>query len=76
MFFYANFGMALADGIGKKGVAMTNTDDRSHSPDLEDTSSESQEEVQERLNSIANNAAKRARVREERYDAEHDIFTK
>ena len=55
---------------------MTNTDDRSHSPDLEDTSSESQEEVQERLNSIANNAAKRARVREERYDAEHDIFTK
>lgn len=76
MFFYANFGMALADGIEKKGVAMTNLDDRSDSPDLEDTSTESQEEVQERLNSIANKAAKRARVSEERYDAEHDIFTK
>lgn len=55
---------------------MTNKDDRSDSSDLEDTSTEFQEAVQERLNSIANKAAKRARIREERYDAEHDVFTK
>lgn len=34
-FPYANFGMALAFGIVKKGVAMTNKDDRSDTSDLE-----------------------------------------
>ena len=36
---YANFGMAFAFGIVKKGVAMTNKDDRSDTSDLEDRSS-------------------------------------
>jgi hypothetical protein len=76
-FSYANFGMALAFGIVKEKVAMTNKDDRSDTSDQEDRSStESQEAVQERLDRIANKAAQRARVREERYDAEHDLFTK
>jgi hypothetical protein len=38
-FSYANFGMALAYGIVKKGVAMSNKDDRSDTSDLEDRSS-------------------------------------
>jgi hypothetical protein len=55
---------------------MTNEDDRSDIPDAEDTTTEFQEDAQKRLNRIANKAAKRARIREERYDAEHDFFTK
>lgn len=55
---------------------MTNKEDRSGTSDLKDTSTESQEAVQENLNRIANRFAKRARIREERYDAEHDVFTK
>jgi len=70
------FGMTLALGIVKKGAAMTNKDDRSDTSDLKDTSTESQETIQERLDRIANKAAKRARIREKRYDAEHDVFTK
>lgn len=60
----------------KNGVAMTNKDHHSDTSDVEDTSTESQEAVQERLNRIANKAAKRARIREESYDAEHDVFIK
>ena len=74
---YADFGMALAFGIVKKGVAVTNKDDRPDTSDLEDRSStESKEAVQERLDRIANKAAQRARIREDRYHAEHDLFTK
>ena len=45
---------------------MTNKDDRSDTLDLKDTPTESQEAMQERLDRIANKAAKRARLREER----------
>lgn len=76
MLSHTNFGMALALWIVKEKAAMNNKDDRSDTSDMKDTSTESQEVMEERLNRIADKAAKRARLREERYDAEHDLFTK
>jgi len=71
-----NFGILIARVIDKKGIAMTNTNDRQDLPEQKEEPTESQEPVQERLNLIANKAAKKARLREKRYDTDHDIFTK
>jgi len=76
MLIRTNFGIVIARGIDKKGIAMTNTNDRQDLPELKDEPTESQHPVEEKLNFIANKAAKKARLREKRYDIDHDIFTK
>jgi hypothetical protein len=50
--------------------------DRTATPELRDDSSDNQKTVQEKLDHIAEKAARRAGNREQRYDGEHGIFTK
>lgn len=50
--------------------------DRSAIPELRDDSSDNQKTVEEKLDRIAEKAARRAGNREQRYDGEHGIFTK
>jgi hypothetical protein len=45
-------------------------------PEPGDDSSDSPKAVQEKLEHLAEKAAKRARKRQQRYDGEHGIFTK
>jgi hypothetical protein len=55
---------------------MLNETDSSDTPKLQNDSTDVQKPVQEKLSSIANNAAKQARKRQQRYDGEHGIFTR
>jgi len=54
---------------------MANEFETKETPKPQNESSETQA-VQQKLNRIANKAAKRAAERQQRYDAEHSIFTK
>jgi hypothetical protein len=54
---------------------MLNETDRS-TPEPHNDSTEAQKKAHERLNRIANKAAKQAEEEEQRYDEEHGIFTK
>ncbi len=55
---------------------MSNTTDRSDEPNLQETSNDAKKAVQEKLDLIADKAAKRGEKRQQRFDEEHGIFTK
>jgi hypothetical protein len=55
---------------------MPNETDQSATPEPRDGSSDSQKAVQEKLERVAEKAARRAGKRQQRYDGEHSIFTK
>ena len=55
---------------------MLNDTDSPDVPALEDESTDAQRAVQEKLNRIANKAAKRGAIRQQGYDAEHGILTR
>lgn len=55
---------------------MSNETDRSDKPNPQDNSADARKAVQEKLDRIADKAAKRGEKREQRYDGEHGIFTK
>jgi hypothetical protein len=55
---------------------MLNDTDSPDTPALEDESTDAQKAVQEKLDRIANKAAKRGVLRQQRFDADHGIFTK
>jgi hypothetical protein len=50
--------------------------DRSDTSKLQPNSTDAQKAVQEKLDRIADKAAKRGEKREQRYDEEHGIFTR
>jgi hypothetical protein len=60
----------------KEEMTMLNSPDNPDTPALEEESTDAQKAVQATLNRIANNAAKRGILRQQRYDAEHGIFTR
>jgi hypothetical protein len=72
----ANSGTAIAFYWFKERITMPDETDRSAIPEPRDDSSDSQKAVQEKLEHIAEKAAKRAGKRQQRYDGEHGIFTK
>ncbi|MGB0122007.1 MAG: hypothetical protein WA419_05030 [Silvibacterium sp.] len=55
---------------------MTNETNRTDTLKLQDDATDAKKDVQEKLNRIANEAAKQARSRQQRYDGEQGIFTK
>jgi hypothetical protein len=55
---------------------MTNEIDRLNTRQVQDESTGLKKAVRERLNRIANKAAKQAVKRQQRYDGKHGIFTK
>jgi hypothetical protein len=55
---------------------MLNDTDSPDTPALEDESTDAQKDVREKLNRIANKAAKRGIIRQQSHDAEHGIFTR
>ena len=55
---------------------MSNKTDSSDKPNLEDNSNDAKKAVQEKLDRIADKAAKRGEKRQQRFDEEHGIFTK
>lgn len=55
---------------------MPDETDESAIPELRDDSPESQKALQEKLDSIAEKAARRGGNRQQRFDEEHGIFTK
>ena len=55
---------------------MLNESESADPQQVEGDASDAQQTVLENLNRIANKAAKRAGSRQQRYDAEHGIFTK
>jgi hypothetical protein len=57
-------------------TTMSNETDRSDKPNLQDNSADEQKAAQEKVDCIADKAAKRGEKREQRYDEEHGIFTK
>jgi hypothetical protein len=55
---------------------MPNKTDSPDTPKLQEDSADAQKAVQEKLDRIADKAAKRGEKREQRYDEEHGIFTR
>jgi hypothetical protein len=68
-------GMAIALRQYEEKITMLNETDRS-TPELQNDSVEAQKRAHERLNRLANKAAKQGEEEEQRYDEEHGIFTK
>ena len=67
--------MAIALRQYEEKITMLNETDRS-TPELQNDSVEAQKRAHERLNRLANKAAKQGEEEEQRYDEEHGIFTK
>lgn len=55
---------------------MSDKTDRSDKSNLQDNSTDAEKATQEKLNRIADKAAKQGEKREQRFDEEHGIFTK
>jgi hypothetical protein len=70
------FGNTIAFRCLKERITMPNKTDSPDTQKLQEDSADAQKAVQEKLDRIADKAAKRGEKREQRYDEEHGIFTR
>ena len=55
---------------------LNETDRAAGTPEIQEGSTDAQKALQEKLSRIADRSARRGLNRQQRYDGEHDIFTK
>jgi hypothetical protein len=69
-------GIAIACWLAKEGIAMHDETDNLDTPQPQNESADREKAVAEKLDHIANKAAKRASKRQQQYDAQQGIFTR